>query len=472
MSRFSRINPDDESGVTLVLVAILIVALFGMLTLVVDVGGLLVKRRSMVAAADAAALAAAESCAVGHLTPLYPGGPNAGLPEDAADQFATKNAAGVNSSSTNIVAAGTVGCETASSGRVTVAYTSPQQIFFGPVIGTGSTTIVNGKATAEWIPGGSSNPVPFVIQVGSFQSGNCNIPNVPIGTTCHFWEDNGGGGAGGFGGSTFGYIDTNPGAWNVNPSTCPINSDKGSLRDYSELGGYDGRNGPLDSLNYPDPTWACGVNGLTTPTFDALWANRDKILAFPVVDGPPNMVTQGSFVSAWDVIGFVKMKLLDICPAKKACFSGDSSGGSSGSCQYSVAPSFTGALDLDSGAGAGQTGSCPNTTANVDALTGLTVKGCGNGTSSSCALGTDYTYDTTNHIVQFVGAPRTGNVTISFGWEIYGKCGQPASNASGYCFVLQWEGIQLGNAPGGANFGIVNTRLCDTTISKSCKSMS
>jgi len=473
MSRFSRINPDDESGVTLVIVAILIVALFGMLTLVVDVGGLLVKKRSMVAAADAASLAAAESCAVGHLSPLHPGGPNAGLPEDVADQYALKNATGLNSSIANIVPGETVGCETATAGRVTVSYTAPQTIYFGQVVGTGSSTNVTAKATAEWVPGGASNPVPFVIQAGSFQSGNCDIPNVPIGTTCHFWEDNGGGGAGGFGGSTFGYVDTNPNAWNVDPNGCPINPDKGSLQDYAGLGGYDGRNGPLSSLNYPDPTWVCGMDGLTTPTFDELWKNRDKILAFPVVDGPPNMVTQGSFVSAWDVIGFVKMKLVDICPAKKPCFSGDSSGGSSGSCQYSVAPSFSGPLDLDSGGGVGQTGTCPNTTANVDSLTPNppTMVGCGATVKSPCVLGTNYTYDSTNHIVQFIGAARTVNVTISFDWEIYGKCGQPASNASGYCFVLEWEGIQLGNAPGGANFGVVNTRLCDATISKSCKSI-
>ncbi|MEA2521200.1 MAG: hypothetical protein QOI81_846, partial [Actinomycetota bacterium] len=277
MSRLARIDPHEESGVTLVIVAILIVALFGMLTLVIDVGGLLVKRRSMVTAADAAALAAAESCAVGSSTPLHPGGPAAGAPESAADQYAGKNATGLNSGATNIVAAQTVGCETGDSGHVTVSYTAPQTIFFGPVVGTGSSTNVTANATAEWVAGGSANPVPFVIEAGSFQSGNCDIPNVPVGTTCHFWEDNGGGGAGGFGGSAFGYIDTNPQAWNVSPSVCPIDSDKGSLQDYAGLGGYDGRNGQLAPLNYPDPTWACGVNGLTTPTFTELWKNRDKI---------------------------------------------------------------------------------------------------------------------------------------------------------------------------------------------------
>ena len=52
----------DEDGVTLIIVTLCLVALFGMLVLVVDVGGLLLNRREMVNASDAAALSAAKSC--------------------------------------------------------------------------------------------------------------------------------------------------------------------------------------------------------------------------------------------------------------------------------------------------------------------------------------------------------------------------------------------------------------------------
>ncbi len=54
----------DQEGVTAIIVALCLIALFGMLVLVVDVGGLLWKRREMVSGADAAALAAAKTCAV------------------------------------------------------------------------------------------------------------------------------------------------------------------------------------------------------------------------------------------------------------------------------------------------------------------------------------------------------------------------------------------------------------------------
>ena len=49
-----------RSGVTLVIVALCLIALFGMLVLVVDVGGLLLNRRAMVNASDAAALVGGE----------------------------------------------------------------------------------------------------------------------------------------------------------------------------------------------------------------------------------------------------------------------------------------------------------------------------------------------------------------------------------------------------------------------------
>ena len=59
---------QDQEGVTAVIVALCLIALFGMLVLIVDVGGLLWKRREMVSGADAAALAAAKTCSVPAVT--------------------------------------------------------------------------------------------------------------------------------------------------------------------------------------------------------------------------------------------------------------------------------------------------------------------------------------------------------------------------------------------------------------------
>ena len=54
--------PANQEGATAVIVVLILFALFGMIVLVVDVGGLLYARRGMVNASDAAALAAAQSC--------------------------------------------------------------------------------------------------------------------------------------------------------------------------------------------------------------------------------------------------------------------------------------------------------------------------------------------------------------------------------------------------------------------------
>lgn len=451
----ARLRRDDEEGAVAVIVALCLIAVFAMVVLTIDVGGLLFERRAMVNASDAAALAAAQSCA---------NTADATDPEGQADQYATENV-------TDVPAAGIdnitemVGCDT-SSGHVTVRYSEQHDLFFAAVLpGQDDQGTISTTATAEWVPGGSTNPVPFVIAAGAFQSGNCEVPNVPVDTVCHFWEDNGGGGAGGFGGSSFGYIDVNPDSWNVtNPNSCPNDSNKNSLRDYAELGGYDGRNGPLLPLNYPDATWACGANGLSTPTFTALAENKGEILAFPVVG--PEVVTQGSFVAAWNVIGFVKMELVDVIRAKDGA-----AGGSTGSCVATVpAASATGGsahtLSLFNAAG------CPNSTSALDLVTGLSLRGCGNGGNSACTLGPDYTLVPSTGVplqVKF-SRPMTNPIQVSFGWEYYGVCGPPASNNSGYCFLLKWKGVQLGNTDGGADFGITKVRLCDESLAVSCTS--
>jgi Flp pilus assembly protein TadG len=52
----------DEGGAVLVIVALSLIALFAMAVISIDVGGVYAARRSMVNAADAAALAAAQTC--------------------------------------------------------------------------------------------------------------------------------------------------------------------------------------------------------------------------------------------------------------------------------------------------------------------------------------------------------------------------------------------------------------------------
>jgi hypothetical protein len=118
LSRPSRLR-DEERGATAVIVVLTLIALCGMIVLTVDVGQLLFKRRAMVNASDAAALAAAQSCA---------GLSDSDSPEAMADVFALDNVTAPNSSAANII--DVVGCDGPPFGHVTVEYSSQQNLFF------------------------------------------------------------------------------------------------------------------------------------------------------------------------------------------------------------------------------------------------------------------------------------------------------------------------------------------------------
>ena len=173
------LDPHNEQGATVVIVALVLVAMFGMVVLVVDVGGLLWKRRELVNASDAAALSAAHTCALkSSIDPK-----NA---QQAADALALQNVSG--SGLTGVVQdSGT--CHSGSVGWVKVQYSQQQHLFFAPVLGFSNQNGVTTKATAIWGPAGAANPVPIVVYANSFN--NCKLDTDPTpGPTCFIWEDN------------------------------------------------------------------------------------------------------------------------------------------------------------------------------------------------------------------------------------------------------------------------------------------
>src|SRR5207253_704608 len=126
----------DERGAVAAIVVISMIALLGMCVITVDLGGMLTQRRRMVAGADSAALAAAQSCATQR--------PNEA--QTQADTFALDNQPGA----TNTGFA-TQGCSSQqASGTVTVSYKAPISLQFAPVLGLPSQTNVGASATSEW----------------------------------------------------------------------------------------------------------------------------------------------------------------------------------------------------------------------------------------------------------------------------------------------------------------------------------
>jgi Flp pilus assembly protein TadG len=176
-----RRAPTGEDGATLVIITLSLVAMFGMMVLVVDVGSVLFARRAMVNAADAAALAAAQSCG------LKEGMGQANL---QAEFYTVANQSGAE------LVTGypqyVPSCDSPS-GTVRVRVTTQRPLFFAPVLGLGEDASVVTQATASWGGAGAGEKVaPLMLSANRLS--NCDIPPLvsvpPEGIDCAFWWNN------------------------------------------------------------------------------------------------------------------------------------------------------------------------------------------------------------------------------------------------------------------------------------------
>ncbi len=241
--RDARLRSGEESGAVVVIVVLSLIAIFSMLVLTVDVGGLLLARRAMVNASDSAALAAAQSCASAEDTLD---------PESVADTYAADNVDGVLTGTSNITEI--VGCDDGN-GHVSVEYLTQQSLFFAGVLGFGSTGDVRTAATAAWGPAAGGYAVPIVLESGYLQ-GICKIPDgVSIGDTCAMYYNNG---DSSLGDANWGFMNLD--MWNVDAGENCHNagsSDRGDwiLNDYGD---------PLVLNGTPpgsEPTYVCNDTG-------------------------------------------------------------------------------------------------------------------------------------------------------------------------------------------------------------------
>jgi Flp pilus assembly protein TadG len=169
---------QEEDGAVVAMLAILLVVMFGMLVLTVDLGGMVARKRGMVRAADASALAVAQACSVSGQAD------STTEAEAVADLIAGKNGTALNLGAQNIVAL--TGCGVGS-GTVTVRYTARQELFFAPAIGLSNEGFVTAEATAAW---GNPGPVPLTISLGWFDDhSSCQLPLDP-GEECFVLFDN------------------------------------------------------------------------------------------------------------------------------------------------------------------------------------------------------------------------------------------------------------------------------------------
>ncbi len=279
----SRIR--DERGATIVIVALMLVAILGMVALVTDVGGLVTMKRRVVTASDSAALAAAQSFARNQGGLCGSAGGNA-TALAAADSFAQDNV----STSSNV--AFTPNCHNKS---VEVQYKAPVHFFFAQVLGQGSGDEVPATSMAIWGPVGRAKPVPIMVFESQLQA--CGIPDTipPDGETvpCDLTFN----AQAGDGVPYWGELDFNH--WNdPTPQKCSVSA--ADLKAVVDAGGW---HDYLD-LNSGGETPACADNGRSTSVFDQA---EGQVLVFPVVADTPLYDGGPSGGITVNVLGFVKL---------------------------------------------------------------------------------------------------------------------------------------------------------------------
>jgi hypothetical protein len=442
MNRIPR-RRHGERGATAVIVAISLFAMLGLVVLTVDVGQLLFKRREMVNASDAAALAAAQSCA---------GLGDTDDPAIMANVFAQQNVSVATGGITEMV-----GCDGPAFGHVTVQYGVDQSLFFAGVLGANGPARVTTSATAGWGPTGGGNPVPIVVYEGLTQGG-CNIvEGIPEGSTCYLWYDNDL-----FGDSAFGFLnlctesDPCQQGWDVAAdASCPADR-----RDVEEWVNGTWQGGP-NITNYPDgATYVCRVSGLNSD----IWQNDvtprvGQELMFPVndcttqVDKDGNVVGCNAVPDKYNIVGFIVLELTAVLDDQADW------GAAPSRCQTASATMNPGSPDIDLDVAAANLGCTP-----YDYIGNVDVTGQG----GCCAEGTHYEYDPSTHVLDwtFTGGQQR-NVRISWDYGTNGPCGPAPSNSSAVCLQVTTVSPRFrGNIvnSGGKDFGARSVRLCDLQI--------
>ncbi|MEZ0236380.1 MAG: pilus assembly protein TadG-related protein [Actinomycetota bacterium] len=411
-----------EEGAVAVITALVLVALMAGVALTVDVGGMLLRRRAMVNGADAAALAAAQSCADATL----------GSPEALADEYAAKNVPITDGGLTGGVITGidpesgqqwTINCGVDVTGHVSVRYQSDQSLFFAPVLGFDQTSEVTSRATASWGAAGATGPIPLVIYQGFFQGNRCDVPNVAENTVCYIWEDNDLSGGG-----DFGFLSVGEG-WDVGKSD-DCNNSGGS----DQLAGWMNGADPVEvqDLNYPNATWVCTIDGArgNNIVWQALEDLAGQIRDFPIVgvspgDGEPAQVFPPQ--PKYNVVGFAQFEIMGVnMPSQEAL-----------SCAIP-----------------------PTATLPFDLMATCATPGDGYIQGSARANGANLTVDANGVITAWSRQPNI----VTFETTGSAECGgNPPPNSSAHCLVLKWKGARIGGAEpgGGAYFGLLAAQLCD-----------
>ncbi len=483
----------DEEGVTAIIVALCLVALVGMLVLVVDVGGLLYKRREIVSGADAAALAAAKTCSVRAVD-------DPTNPETQADTAAVNNVNNLTASNGGIVD-NPWGCSTSvrtPRGYLTVRYSYAQQLFFAGIFGASRTDVAT-SATAAWGPLGGGNAIPIVLESSQFQ-GQCDVPNLDKGTQCSFWYNNGNAA---IGDANWGFLNLDQ--WNV-PTTTNCNAAGGANNRTQYILNNFGTELPLAE---PGPTYVCSSTGHASSNWQDLIDRMNgvgcntapcpgPIIMMPVndctqqIDQSGNIVPCGSGTpDKFAIIGFTTLELSNVYKGNDTAAIGTpGTAAQNGNCgNNGTALGTAGAGDLtlpgtqfggwylpdfaDQFCGASRSADAINPPVTVTPPNGNPpLVACASVTPTPTPAGCDYYYNPSTKILSWWDATSKDTANkVKFGWTVNGTpaspgaCGVRPSDPNALCLVTTWLGYtdQNGTVGTGPDFGTQGHVLCDFT---------
>jgi len=255
MWRVLRRTHRDESGAVLMVVAVTLLVLIGMLVLTVDLGRAVAVKREMVSGTDAAVIAAAHECALGH---------TAGEASAAASAILAENKSGAVLNGP--IAAPGCGSTPTEPHLVTVQTKVQMDYFFAGIFGFNSGQ-VTAHAVAEWGVIKGAQGVPITVDLKQLQG--CGIEPDPPSTTvidgCQLdYPKNT------LQEPRWGVLDLS--VWGdrfAAPCSVPASTSTGIINN----------GGTFDPM--PAPAYDCMDNGLS----DSVWESLEgKTLLFPVLD--------------------------------------------------------------------------------------------------------------------------------------------------------------------------------------------
>jgi Flp pilus assembly protein TadG len=489
----------DEEGVTAIIVALCLIALFGMLVLVVDVGGLLYKRRELVSGSDAAALAAAKTCSVRTVDDPTD-------PQVQADTAAVANVNGLTGSNGGIVD-NPWNCSTATRtprGYVTVQYSYQQQLFFAGIFGASNRTVTT-AATAAWGPLGGGNAIPIVLESSQFQ-GQCDVPNLDVGTKCSFWYNNGNAS---IGDANWGFLNLDQ--WDVSTGTNCNSSGGASNRSDYILNNF----GSDLVLAEPGPTYVCSSTGHASSNWQDLVDRMNgvgckaspcpgPVILMPVNDCNKQIDKSGNIVPCgmgtpdkFAIIGFTTLELSNVykgndpaaygtpgtAPQPGDCGNKGTALGTAGQGDLSLGGTQFGGWYLpdfaDQFCGASRSADVITPPVTVTAPKGSpALVACTSVTSGTPApSGCDYFYNPSTKILSWWNATSKNSANaVKFDWTVNGTPGSAGAcpapgggprppDANAVCLVTTWLGYtdQNGTVGDGPDFGTQGHVLCDFT---------